>query len=269
MGPNPQDMKERRRRRTASKCTMLWFLMHLITKQDNEAAFVFNLIWTELIPACLSLVFHPSCSAHSAKCYTWPCQPPPLRRSSKGREGNLISAQIKIPTSHQLCNSRLGYRQHLVNYSPPFDIKYDSKTGESKNNAWQAQIPLRFLWNFRRNKSGLWKRSEWECLGALLCHETTYWWIQELTAKPQTGPLEPRGPSCWATKRLLLSANMVPRFSWSGSATQRANRCRQKRALELNLDLSVVAVTSITLPRPASYCIPCDDICLVISFDRP
>ena len=192
MGPDPQDMKERRRRRTASKCTMLWFLMHLITKQDNEAALY--LIWTELIPACLSLVFHPSCSAHSAKYYTWPCQPPPLRRSSKGREGNLISAQIKIPTSHQLCNSRLGYRQHLVNYSPPFDIKYDSKTGESKNNAWQAQIPLRFLWNFRRNKSGPWKRSEWECLGALWCHETTYWWIQELTAKPQTGPLEPRGP---------------------------------------------------------------------------
>ena len=123
--------------------------MHLITKQDNEAAFVFNLIWTELIPACLSLVYHPSCSAHSAKCYTWPCQPPPLRRSSKGREGNLISAQIKIPTSHQLCNSRLGYRQHLVNYSPPFDIKYDSKT-RGKNNAWQDQILFCFWWNSRR-----------------------------------------------------------------------------------------------------------------------
>ena len=89
-----------------------------------------------------------------------------------------------------------------------------------------------------------------------------------VNSKATNGTTRTEGSS-WATKRLLLSANMVPRFSWSGSATQRANRCRQKRALELNLDLSVVAVTSITLPRPASYCIPCDDICLVISFDRP
>ena len=60
-----------------------------------------------------------------------------------------------------------------------------------------------------------------------------------VNSKATNGTTRTEGSS-WATKRLLLSANMVPRFSWSGLATQRANRCRQKRALELNLDLSVV-----------------------------
>ena len=88
-------------------------------------------------------------------------------------------------------------------------------------------------------KSGLWKRSEWECLGALLCHETTYWWMRELTAKPQTGPRDSRG-FCWATKRLLPAENMVPKFSGTCTTTQRANRCRRKSELELNLYLSLV-----------------------------
>ena len=70
--------------------------------------------------------------------------------------------------------------------------------------------------------------------------------MQELTAKPQTGPRDSRG-FCWATKRLLPAANMVPEFSWSGPTTQRANRCRRKSVLEPNLylSLSCLSVTSI------------------------
>ena len=108
-----------------------------------------------------------------------------------------------------------------------------------KNNAWQAQILLCFRWNFCRNKSGLWKRSEWECLGALLCHETTYWWMRKLTAKPQTGPLDSRGGS-------VGPPNVFCQQIWSRGSHGVARPPREqiggrrKSVLGLNLYLSLV-----------------------------